>query len=331
LLEGGGHPMPSSKAGPVLEPEVQSFIEAVERQGGPPLYTLSPTAAREVLRQAQKGAQLPSGVDLEQRKIPGGPTGDVSVRLYRPKGATGELPAVIYIHGGGWVLGDEDTHERLLRELTLATNAAFVFVNYTPSPDARFPVAIEQAYAVATWVAAHGKEAMLNGRRLAIAGDSVGGNMAAAVTLMAKQRTGPQFASQALFYPVTDNRFDTASYEQFSGGPWLTREGMKWFWDQYLPDVKARENILASPLRASIEELKGLPPALVITDENDVLRDEGEAYVRKLYQARVKVVGVRYLGTVHDFMMLNGLAQTGPTRQAIQQAGRVLHDALYPR
>jgi acetyl esterase len=163
---------------------------------------------------------------------------------------------------------------------------------------------------------------------MAVAGDSVGGNMTAAVTLLAKERGGPKLRAQVLFYPVTDASFDDASYTQFANGPWLTRDAMKWFWDAYAPNAADRAKITASPLRASIDELKGLPPALVITDENDVLRDEGEAYARKLTQAGVPVTSVRYNGTIHDFVMLNALADTPATRAAIDQANATLKAAL---
>ncbi len=298
--------------------------------GGPPIYALSPADARNVLRKVQTINVPKPPADIEDRSVPGGPGGDVSVRIFRPKGAAGLLPAVVYVHGGGWVLGDKDTHDRLARELAAGANVAIVFVNYTPSPEAKFPVAIEQSYAVARWVAERGREANLDGSRLAVAGDSVGGDMAAAVTLAAKERGGPKFALQLLFYPVTDADFDTGSYHQFADGLWLTRAAMKWFWDQYLPDLATRAQPLASPLRAGPEQLKGLPPALVITDENDVLRDEGEAYAHRLMQAGVRVTATRYLGTIHDFMMLNPITATPAPRAAIAQAVAAIRAALVP-
>lgn len=312
-----------------LEPSTQAFVDSLAKAGGPPIYTLSPKDAREVLRGAQAGNVKKPDAAIEDRTIPGGgELGNVSIRIVRPKGVSGALPAVIYIHGGGWVLGDKDTHDRLVRELAVGAQAALVFVNYSPSPEARFPVAIEQSYAVAKWVAEHGKEAKLDGSRLAIAGDSVGGDMTAAVTLMAKQRGTPKFRYQVLFYPVTDAAFTTDSYREFQNGPWLTKPAMEWFWAQYVRDDADRANILASPLRASLDELRGLPPALVITDENDVLRDEGEAYARKLSQAGVRVTATRYLGTLHDFVMLNAVSETPAARAAIQQASQALKEAL---
>jgi acetyl esterase len=238
------------------------------------------------------------------------------------------LPVVVYVHGGGWVLGNFGTHQRLVRDLANQTGAAYVFVNYTPSPDAQYPAAIEEAYAAAVWAERHGMEHGLDGTRIAIAGDSVGGCMATAVTLVAKQRGGPNFRYQALFYPVTNADFDTATYKQFAEGPWLTRRNMQWFWDAYLPDVDRRSEPTASPLQASLEQLAGLPPALVITDEADVLRDEGEAYGRKLRLAGVDVTTVRYAGIFHDFMMLNGLAETNAARAAVTEAAQALKAAL---
>jgi acetyl esterase len=234
----------------------------------------------------------------------------------------------MYFHGGGWVLGSKNTHDRLLRDLTNGANAAFVFVNYTPSPEAQFPVPIEQDYAATKYIAEHGKELGLDVRRLAVAGDSVGGNMVAVVTQLAKERKGPTIRYQVLFYPVTDASLSQKSYEEFADGPWLTAAAMKWFWDAYAPNVEDRRKTTASPLSASIEQLKGLPPALIIVDENDILRDEGEAYARKLIQADVEVSAVRVLATFHDFALLNALADTRATKLAIQLASQKLAEAL---
>jgi acetyl esterase len=313
---------------PVLEPHTQAFIDALTAQGGEPLYKLSYAAARKLLEdlQAAPVAKLPA--DVEEKILPVGPTGEVAVRIYRPQGAKKTLPVVMYFHGGGWVLGSKNTHDRLLRDLTNATNAAFVFVSYTPSPEGQFPVPIEQAYAATAYIAEHGKELSLDVTRLAVAGDSVGGNMAAAVTLLAKERKTPEILYQVLFYPVTDAGMDTASYQQFADGPWLTRPAMAWFWDTYAPNPSDRKKITASPLQATSEQLAGLPPALIIVDENDVLRDEGEAYARKLIAAGVEVTAFRALATFHDFAMLNPLAATPAARAAISLAAQKLSGAL---
>ncbi|HEY7036683.1 MAG TPA: alpha/beta hydrolase [Thermomicrobiales bacterium] len=319
---------PATLPAVVLEPAAQALADALATGGGPPLYTLSPDDARAVLDRAQSGALAMPPAEIAQHTIPGGPDGKVSVTVVRPVGANGRLPAVVYTHGGGWVLGNFATHERLVRDLTAQTGAAFVFVNYPRSPEARYPTAIEQAYATVAWVAERGGELGLDGSRLAVAGESVGGNMTAAVALLAKERGGPAIRYQALLYPVTDAAFDTDTYEQFAEGPWLTRGAMKWFWDAYLPDAAQRSAPTASPLRATLEQLRGLPPALVITDEADVLRDEGEAYGRKLRQAGVDVTAVRYEGVFHDFMMLNALAETNANREATAQTARALTAAL---
>jgi acetyl esterase len=313
----------------VLEPAAQALADALAAGGGPPLYTLSPEDARAVLDGAQAGDVAMAPAEVEEHTIPGGPDGTVSITVVKPIAHNGSLPAVVYTHGGGWVLGNFGTHQRLVRDLAAQTGAAFVFVNYPRSPEARYPVAIEQVYATVRWVAQRGAELGLDGSRLAVAGDSVGGNMTAAVTLLAKERGGPPIRSQALLYPVTDAAFDTGSYERFAEGPWLTRNAMRWFWDAYLPDATRRSEPIASPLRATLDQLRGLPPALVITDEADVLRDEGEAYGRKLRQAGVEVTAVRYEGVFHDFMMLNALAETNAARAAVAQTARALRAALF--
>jgi acetyl esterase/lipase len=235
---------------------------------------------------------------------------------------------VLYIHGAGWVFGNDHTHGRLARELALGTGATVVFPNYSLSPEARYPVAIQENYAVAQWVSTHGAEHGLDPTRLAVAGDSVGGNMAASLTLTAKEHGDIRLAAQVLFYPVTDASFDTESYHQFATGYFLRRDGMQWFWDQYTTSQTDRAQITASPLRASTEQLADLPPALIITAEADVLRDEGEAYAGKLRAAGVPVTAVRYQGVIHDFVMLNALRGTHAAQAAIAQAAAFLRDAL---
>jgi acetyl esterase len=318
----------SQYGGVRLDPPTQKFVDTLSAAGGPPLYTLSPAEARKVLDDAQSApvAKLPA--DISERSIPGGPSGEVSFRVVRPPGVSEALPAIIFMHGGGWILGNAETHDRLVREITNGAHAAVIFVNYTRSPEAHFPVAIEQGYAAAKYVAEHGSEFNVDPSRMAIVGDSVGGDMTAAITLLANERGGPRFRYQALFYPVTDGVFDTPSYNTFSDGPWLTKRAMQWFWDAYAPNVADRAKPTASPLRATTDQLRGLPPALVITDENDVLRDEGEAYAHKLMEAGVDVTAVRSLGTIHDFMMLNGLADTPAVREAIAIANQKLRTVL---
>jgi acetyl esterase len=312
----------------VLDPAAQAFLDALAAAGGPPIFTLPPSEARGVLDRLQSGDTAMPPAEVEPHTIPGGPSGEISITVVRPEESNGSLAAVMYFHGGGWVLGDFGTHERLMRELAAGTQAAIVFVNYTRSPEARFPVALEEAYSATKWVAQRGAELGLDGTRLAVAGDSAGGNMAAAVTLLANERGGPAIRYQVLFYPVTNARFDTGSYGQFADGYWLTREAMRWFWDSYAPDESVRSEAIASPLLASRECLVGLPPALLITGQADVLRDEGEAYGSRLREAGVDVTAVCYEGIIHDFVMLNDLAGTAAARDAIARASRALQSAL---
>src|SRR5215467_6213863 len=312
--------------GQTLEPHTQQFVDGLA--GVPPIYSLSPDEARSVLERAQSIPVGKPGAQIEDTAFPVGPTGLVPIRIVRPNGGAGTLPVAVYVHGGGWVLGDRNTHDRVVREIAVGAGAAVVFVDYDRSPEARYPVAIEQAYAATCYAVDHGADLGIDPSRLAVVGDSVGGNMAAALTLMARQRRGPKIAFQVLFYPVTDANFDTASYNRFAEGPWLTKRAMQWFWDAYLPDPAVRKQPTATPLNASLDELAGLPEALVVVDENDVLRDEGEAYARRLSDAGVRVTSTRYNGTIHDFVMLNALADTPAACGAIAQAVGALRGAL---
>jgi acetyl esterase/lipase len=309
----------------VFEPAAQGVADA---NAQPPfLYQLSPTEARKVLDDIQAAPIEKPDVDEKWITVPV-EVGDVEVRVVKPVRASGVLPVILYIHGGGWILGNAHTHDRLVRELAVGVNAAVVFVEYTPSPEARYPVAIEQAYATAQWIGRDGASEGLDATRMAVAGDSVGGNMTAALTLLAKERGDVTFAHQSMYYPVTDAGQDTDSYREFANGPYLTAKAMEWFWNAYTPDIARRAEIAASPLRASLEQLAGLPPAFLIVDEADVLRDEGEAYASKLRQAGVPIVNVRYNGIFHDFMMLNPLRKTQAANAAINQAIDILREAL---
>jgi acetyl esterase len=321
--------MPTHSTAPVLEPCTQAFIDALSAAGGPPVYTLSPDAARATLTQVQAAPVEKLPASIEDTKFPVGPTGSVNIRIVRPADAQGVLPVVFHIHGGGWILGDKNTHDRLTRELAVGANAAVVFIDYDRSPEARYPTAIEQAYASILYVVENAKTLQVDASRLAIFGDSVGGNMSAALMIMDKQRHGPRFALQVLYYPVTDANFETASYNTFADGPWLTKKAMQWFWDAYLPDVSARKQATATPLNATLEQLSGLPDAFLAVDENDVLRDEGEAYGRKLTQAGVRVTSVRYNGTIHDFVLLNPISETPAVRAGVAQATAALRAALH--
>ncbi|QSR24041.1 esterase [Nocardioides aromaticivorans] len=318
--------MPANPKNIALEPAAQAFVEATSEP--PFLYQLPVADGRAAVDGVQDDPIFKPEVDDEWIDVPGGPTGDVKVRIVKPQGATGPLPVILYVHGAGWVFGDAHTHDRLVRDLAIGAEAAVVFPEYDRAPEFQYPHQIEQAYAVAQWVTKQGADKGLDGSRIAVAGDSVGGNMSAALTLLAKERGDVSFVFQVLFYPVTNADFDTTSYHDFAEGYFLARDGMKWFWDQYTTDPAQRAEITASPLRATTEDLTGLPPALVITAEADVLRDEGEAYAANLRRAGVDVTATRYLGIVHDFVMVNSLHETAAAKAAIAQAVGALRGAF---
>lgn len=299
----------------------EAALQIVKDTANPPfIFELGPEKGRETLDSLQSDNTHKLPVDIQDLELKRESAEPVSVRLVRPQNVPGNLPVILYIHGAGWVFGNEHTHDRLIRELAVGAQACVVFPNYSLSPEVKYPTAIEEIYAVLKWVAEHGQEHGLDLGRLYVAGDSVGGNMTAAITLLAKERKGPTIHKQLLFYPVTDAAFDTESYHEFGTGYYLRRDGMQWFWDQYTTDPSERAEITASPLRASKEQLTGLPPALVITAEADVLRDEGEAYANKLREAGVEVTAARFQGTIHDFVMINALADSKATRGAIMLA-----------
>jgi acetyl esterase len=310
----------------VLEPDAQAFADAVAT---PPFLTeLGPVKGREVLDQVQSEAHAARpDVGIEDFTIPG-PDGEVKVRILRPAHLSGPLPVILYTHGAGWVFGGPVTHDRLVRELAYGANAAVVFPDYVRSPEAKYPQANEEAYATAQWVADHGQEKGLDASQMVVAGDSCGGNMAAALAIMAKQRSGPKFLSQILIYPVTDAEFDDESYREFAQGYHLRKDMMEWFWDQYTQDPAERELITVSPLKASLDDLKGLPPALVINGEAEVLRDEGEAYARKLREAGIDVQATRHGGMIHDFMMLDATRNTHGAQSATAEAIDFIRERL---
>jgi len=313
---------------PSIEVQTKAFLKELNSGDGKPMETMTPEEARVVLIGAQSSVSVDlSGIDVMEKTI----TQDgLTVKLYvvRPAGVDEELPAFMFFHGGGWVLGDFPTHKRLVRDLVVHSGMAAVFVEYTPSPEAKYPVAITEAYVATKWVAENGADINVNGKKLAVVGNSVGGNMAAVVALMAKEKKGPEIQFQVLLWPVTDASFDTDSYHQYANERFLTRNMMIWFWDNYTTDDNARQDIFASPLRASLDQLKGLPPALVQTAENDVLRDEGEAYARKMNQAGVPVTLIRCLGMIHDYGMLNPLSQIPEVQSVIRYAAEEIKNAL---
>ncbi|ARC58615.1 Carboxylesterase NlhH [Frondihabitans sp. 762G35] len=309
-----------------LEPAAQEFSEATSNP--PFLYQLTPEEGRKAVDGVQDSEIFKPEIDEEWITVEGGPTGSVPTRIVKPKGATGTLPVILYTHGAGWVFGDAHTHDRLVRDLAVGTGAAVVFPEYDRAPEHQYPVQNEQSYAVAQWVVQHGAEKGLDGSNVAIAGDSVGGNMAIALNLMGDERGDVSFKGAVLFYPVTDAKFDTESYQEFAEGYFLALDGMKWFWDQYTTSEEDRAQITASPLRATEEQLAFFPPTLVINGEADVLRDEGEAFAAKLRRAGVEVTQVRYAGIIHDFVMVNSMHDTHAAKAAVAQAVAHLKAAL---
>lgn len=299
----------------VLEEAAQEFSEA--NKSHPRIYELEPKDGRALLEEVQSSPVDKYNVDIEDTTFTSEKFGDVPVRFIRPEGSSEKLPVIFYIHGAGWVFGSAKTHDKLVRELAVRTHSVVVFPEYTLSPEAKYPTAIEQNYDVLQQLKDISHEKNLDIHKLTVAGDSVGGNMATVMTIMTKQRNGLPINQQLLYYPVTNAEFDTESYHQFAENYFLAKEGMQWFWDQYTTDANERDEITASPLKASVEELKDLPSAMILNAEADVLRDEGEAYANKLREAGVEVTHMRFQGIIHDFVMVNSMDQTNATCAAM--------------
>src|SRR5689334_9780103 len=297
---------------------------------GPALYELPLADTRKAIDDSQADGTVPMP-DVEEAwvTVPAD-VGDVRALIIKPQGVEAQLPVVLFMHGGGWIFGSARSHGRLAGELAVAAGAAVVFIDYALAPEARYPVQIEQCYAVARWVTEQGESNGLDPSRIAVAGDSAGGNMATVLCIMAKQRGDVNFVQQSMYYPMTDalTNEESESYRLFKDGPYGTAATMEWFWSSYLPEQDLRPESTVSPLRATLEELTGLPPALLIVDENDVLRDQGEAYAAKLRDADVPTACVRFNGTMHDFMMLNALRDTESTRAAMDLAASVFRRAF---
>ncbi len=313
---------------PRLSNGTKKFLKVLNSPAPPELEKLPPLEAREVLVSAQASVQVDlSGIEESEKTI-NADGYELKLNIVRPAGIKEKLPVFIFIHGGGWVLGDYPTHQRMVRDLVVNSGFASVFVNYTRTPDAQYPQAINEIYAALQWVAENGDEINVDGKNLAVVGNSVGGNMTAVTALMAKEKDGPEIKLQILMWPIVDADFETDSYNQFGEARFLTKPLMKWMYDMYIPDLEKRKEIYASPLQASVDQLKGLPPALVITGESDILRDEGEAYGRKLDEAGVKVTTVRYNGMIHDFGLLNGLAELPQVHSLFEQSAAELKKYL---
>ena len=306
-----------------LSPDVKEFLKGLNT-GGPGIETLSPIAARKVLADAQALQDFDYSKVTESEKLIEYDNLSVKINIVRPAGVDEILPVFIFIHGGGWVLGDYPTHRRMVRDLVIGSGAVGVFVNYTPTPDAQYPKAINEIYAATQWVAKNGAEIKVDGKRLAVVGNSVGGNMTAVTCLKAKENNGPQIKTAIMLWPIVDADFTTRSYQKFGKDRFLTTSLMSWMYDMYIPDLEKRKEIYASPLQASVKQLQGLPPTLIMVAENDILRDEGEAYGRKLLEAGVKATTIRYNGVIHDFGLLNGLATIPQTVDLFTQASAQL-------
>ncbi len=295
---------------------------------GPGLSELPLDDVRKSIEGAQAGVPMPD-VDEAWLTVPA-EVGDVRVLLIKPRGVDGQLPVVLYMHGGGWIFGSASSHGRLAAELAVASHAAVAFIEYTLAPEAKYPVQIEQCYEVARWVTEQGDTHGLDSSRIAVAGDSAGGNMATVLCLMAKQRGDVKFVQQSMYYPMTDalTNGDSESFRLFNDGPYGDAKTMEWFWSTYLPEEELRTESTVSPLRATLDELSGLPPALVIVDENDIIRDQGEAYAMKLREADVPTASVRFNGTMHDFMMLAVLRDSETTHAAMSLAASTFRRAF---
>lgn len=321
--------LPAEKDPQILR-EIRAFLNALNNSGGKPLETMTPQDARQVLVDAQKSVEFDFSdiVETEKEITQDGIT--VNIHITKPANAASEkLPVFMFTHGGGWILGDYPTHRRLVRDLVVNSGAAAVFTDYTPSPEAQYPTAINQIYAATKWVSEHGDEIGVDGKNMAAAGNSVGGNMTAVLCHMAKDKGGPEIKFQLLLWPVTDADFTRESWQKYADGRFLTASLMKWMWDNYLPDVEKRKEYYATPFNASLEQLKGLPPALVQLAENDILFDEGLAYARKMDEAGVPVTIETYNGFIHDYGLLNPLDHIEAVKFSSQQGALALKKALF--
>jgi len=311
---------PSSKL-PNLTKETEEFINELESRGGKPLYELTPQEARDFLSNLQTETYDSNlKAEVEEMYIDG-----IRTFVVRPLNSNDVLPAILYIHGGGWVMGDEYVFDNLIKKIAILANAAVIFPEYTRAPEAQFPQQIDEIYSILKYIGENEQELKIDIEKLTIIGDSAGANMATVTAMRAKEDIhAPKIKLEILLYPVTNADMDTTSYENFKDGPWLTKKAMEYFWDAYVPDMQMRKDKYVSPLHADLEDLKGMPTTLVITAENDVLRDEGEAYARKLDDAGTDVINVRMNGTLHDYMMLNALSHTEAAQMTLQMMSGVI-------
>ena len=313
---------------PNLTAETEEFISKIEAADGRPLYKMTPQEARNFLENLQSQTHKEISANTTDTTILT-EAGNVDIRVVKPQHTEEKLPVILYLHGGGWILGGKESFDMLIKKLAVFTNSTVVFPDYSRSPEVQYPTALNEIYAVLEYIFQNPEEFNIDPERIAIAGDSAGANMATVTALRAINKNGPKILFECLFYPVTNSDMDTKSYDLFKDGPWLSKKAMEWFWEAYVPDKKLRDDIYISPLKAEEEDLSKLPQTLIITAENDVLRDEGEAYARKLDSAGVDVLNVRINGTIHDFLMLNALADTLPARGAMALACTMLKKALH--
>ncbi len=314
---------PSSKL-PNLTKDTEEFLNYIESLDNKPINELTAQEARDFLTSLQEETYKNINASVEEMFI-----NEVRTYIIRPENSTNnKLPVVLYLHGGGWVMGDEYVYDNLIKKISAGANVAIVFPEYTRAPEAQYPVQINEIYSVLNYVYEHADEMNFDRNKIAIMGDSAGGNMAAVTAMRVKDDDAVKIKFLLLIYPVTNADMDTDSYHHFKDGPWLTKKSMEYFWDAYVPEKKLRKDKFVSPLYAELEDLKGLPSTLIITDENDVLRDEGEAFARKLDDAGVDVVNVRINGTHHDFVMLNALSETEPAKGTLKMICSVLNSEL---
>ena len=304
--------------GIIMDPIAARFVSKAEQ--GPPLQTLAPQKAMENLNKLQSGYQIPSSVQTERKILSVGPTGQTTVKIFKRKGLPPSAPAVVYIHGGGFVMGSVITHARLASELALCLSAVIIFVEYTLAPQGKFPLAHNQSYAVLKYVYENPHEFNIDKERISIGGDSVGGSIAAVCTIWAKRRRGPHIESQILFYPAVNLDAEALDYGDLEYGPWLSKANLNWAWSKYLSDSKNLKAVDISPVYATPKQLQGLPKALIITGDCDPLHKSGEEYAKKLMVAGVDVTATRYFGITHDFMMLNALKDTPAAKGALAEA-----------
>jgi acetyl esterase len=306
-----------------LDPQAKAFLDQMVAAGAPPLHSLGVEEARQAIAQLFATNKEPEPVGkVEDRQIPG-PAGQIPLRIYTPQGS-GPFPVLVFFHGGGWVIGNIETHDPVCRALTNAAGCMVVSVDYRLAPEHKFPAGPDDCYAATRWVAAQAAAINADPTHIAVGGDSAGGNLAAAVALMARDRGIPSLAYQLLIYPVTDHTFNTVSYQENGNDYLLTKDSMVWFWNHYLKSDSDSQNPYASPLRA--QSLQGLPPAHVITAGFDPLRDEGEAYATQLREAGVPVQYSRYSGMIHGFFAMGEVMDQG--KKAIQEAAANLRSAF---